>query len=425
MTRRKRRKIIKIALIVFLTLFALERLYNSQDKFQVTALDAADYGIVEIMMTTGEKLDDFDYFYDEFVDNYPFFEVNKRLHNIDWLGNKSKYKRIIRNTKTDAEFLVAMEQILGDLNDGHVNILTGETYKNHYKMTYDMYADLDNPFEPISFYEAFATPYVRFRYMFTGTMDEINSIQLYDDSVVETKKLIYDELAYMKIKDMAGSDTQKNDHIVINDFLREVKDYEKLIIDIRGNNGEIDSYWEYIVELLIDEPISYDYYSFFKDGHRYMYSPYRVEDLNTINQLDEKILDQFPEEVATDLDFYRTYTISLNPSPDNIDFKFNGEVYLLVDRNVFSSAEKFASFAKDTGFATLVGETTGGGRVFEEIPITYFPLSKLAISYSRELSINADGTINMETRTIPHIEVDSTPHEDFTKDKCIQAVIND
>ncbi len=39
------------------------------------------------------------------------------------------------------------------------------------------------------------------------------------------------------------------------------------------------------------------------------------------------------------------------------------------------------------------------------------------------MRINADGTINMETKTIPHIEVDPTPNEDFTKDKCIQAVI--
>ena len=30
----------------------------------------------------------------------------------------------------------------------------------------------------------------------------------------------------------------------------------------------------------------------------------------------------------------------------------------------------------------------------------------------------------METKTIPHIEVDSTIDEDFNKDKAIQAVVN-
>ncbi len=55
----------------------------------------------------------------------------------------------------------------------------------------------------------------------------------------------------------------------------------------------------------------------------------------------------------------------------------------------------------------------------------FLPKSKFAIKYSRELGINKDGTINMETRTIPHIEVDPTSNEDFTRDKCIQTVIQD
>ena len=55
----------------------------------------------------------------------------------------------------------------------------------------------------------------------------------------------------------------------------------------------------------------------------------------------------------------------------------------------------------------------------------FLPKTKFAIRYSRELGMNADGTINMETKTIPHIEVDATLNEDFTKDKCIQEAIND
>lgn len=90
-------------------------------------------------------------------------------------------------------------------------------------------------------------------------------------------------------------------------------------------------------------------------------------------------------------------------------------MYLLVDGEVFGSAEKFAAFAKDTGFATLVGETTGGGMSFEEIPITNIPYGGFIISYSREMVLNSDGTVNMETGT--------TPDVDMVKDKCIQAVI--
>lgn len=52
---------------------------------------------------------------------------------------------------------------------------------------------------------------------------------------------------------------------------------------------------------------------------------------------------------------------------------------------------------------------------FEEIPITNMLYGGFIISYSREMVLNSDGTVNMETGT--------TPDVDMVKDKCIQAVI--
>ncbi len=68
------------------------------------------YGFVEAKLETRLKIKDFEYLYNVLEENYPFFEVNKRQYGIDWLGNKRKYKRLIRNTKTDAEFYEAMEK---------------------------------------------------------------------------------------------------------------------------------------------------------------------------------------------------------------------------------------------------------------------------------------------------------------------------
>ncbi|NLY46092.1 MAG: S41 family peptidase [Tissierella sp.] len=427
--RQKTRFIIKIILIILLIIFAVERIYNMKDEFRVSALDASDYGITETHLPIWDKLYDFEYLYDVLEENYPFFKVNERLHNIDWLGNKRKYKRIIRNTKNDAEFLVAIDHILKDLNNGHVNVFDGQRYRRYFKNAYLYNSKFGDPWGSLRKIEILSNHHIMGRYNFFGDMDEIEHIKLYDDSALETKVLIDNELAYMEIKEMAEFDTAINDQIKIKDFLREISDYDKLIIDIRGNRGGYDSYWNYIVSLLIKEPISYNYYSFFKGDYRHSYNPYRISYLSKINKLEEGILDQFPEEVKTDFNFYRNYTVRINPwltatnSSDYINFK--GKVYLLVDNLVFSASENFASFAKDSGFATLVGETTGGDRVFEVIPFISLPKSRFVIRYSRELGINADGTINMETGTIPHIQVDPTPHEDFTKDQCIQAVIND
>ena len=205
-------------------------------------------------------------------------------------------------------------------------------------------------------------------------------------------------------------------------FLKEVEDYDKLIIDIRGNQGGEDDYWKTLVELLTDRPVEATYYSFFKDGHRIDRDPYKVEGARTILELDEAVLNRFPEEIKEDFSFYKINHILINPT-DVVDFK--GKIYLLVDKDVNYQGENFAAFAQDTGFARLVGETTGGNSAFEDIPITYLRNSKFAFSYSRELVINTDGTINQETKTTPDIEVDATMESDFNNDKAIQAVIAD
>lgn len=425
LTRKQERRLIVVIVFIILLLFMSERVYNNRDEFQVVAKDETYYGIVEAKLLTKEKIQDFEYLYNVLEENYPFFKVNERVYGIDWLGNKRKYKRLIRNTKSDAEFLVAMDRILGDLNDNHVSILDGEDFRRFYKSYYLSLVETDN-FKDFFWHDAFSSPYVMYRYQFNGNIDDV---KLYKEPVLETKVLIEDDLAYMGIKNMASFSTAKEDYMKIKKFLKEVEDYQKLIIDIRGNSGGKNDYWMDVVKLLTDRPLSVEYYSFFKSGHRYKHDPYRVDGVTTIKQLDEETLAQFPEEVKTDFSYYKTYSIQIDPTDIDQDLEgsidFRGKIYLLVDTNVHGAAENFAAFAKDTGFATLVGEPTGGGKVFESVPIVFLPNSKFAIRYSRELAINKDGSINREATTIPHIQVNGAYDDDFNKDECIQAVIND
>lgn len=399
--------------VIFLTiLFTLVACSN--EEITITAEDASVYGIVETNMSIEEKLEDFEYMYTLLEENYPFFEVNKRLHNVDWLKNKKKYENIIKNTKNDAEFFLAIDCILSDLNNPHTHVFNGEVYKRFYKHFH--------PYE----HEVLNYEKSMERYDFDGNVEKIklnpNSDFLTShDEVLETKVLIEDEVAYMKISSMSYNHI-KEDYKKVEAFLKEVEDYDKLIIDIRGNTGGFDDYWKNIVGFLIDDTLKVEYYSFYRGAYRDKYDLYAVPFSKPLAELDGKNLDKFPAEVKEDFDYYTKNIVMVQPW-NVLDFK--GKVYLLVDRYVFSSAEKFASFAKDSGFATLIGEPTGGDRVFSEIPFAYLPNSGLIIRFSAELGINVDGTINMETKTIPHIEVDATPNEDFNKDKCIQAALED
>lgn len=410
------RKYMRISVIILAIMFMVVGCFS--EEVSITAEDPITYGIVDTNLSTEEKLEDFEYMYTLLEENYPFFEVNKRLHNIDWLRNKNKYKKMIKNTKNDAEFFVAIDHILNDLNNPHTHVFNGEVYKRYYKHFY--------PYE----HEVLNYEKSMERYGFDGNVDNIelnpdSNFLISDDEVLITNILKEDEIAYMKIKSMSAYHI-KEDYGKVKDFLEQVEDYDKLIIDIRGNTGGFDDYWKNIVGFLIDEPLKMEYYSFFRGDYRDKYEMYKVATGKPIDSLDEKVWNKIPNEVRKeierDFDYYDINFVIVEPW-NVVDFK--GKVYLLVDKYVFSSAEKFASFAKDTGFANLVGETTGGDRVFAEIPFAYLPNSGLIIRFSAELGINKDGTINMETRTIPDIEIDPTPNENLMKDPCIKAVIED
>ena len=59
-----------------------------------------------------------------------------------------------------------------------------------------------------------------------------------------------------------------------------------------------------------------------------------------------------------DLTLAREIVVNIEPKADAEHFK--GQIWLLVGPQVYSSAESFAVFCKQTGFATLVGQPTGG-----------------------------------------------------------------
>lgn len=409
---RRIKKIIYTILAIFALIFLIERIYNSKPEFQTMAEASDYYGILDARFTTREKLRDFKDICITLEAEYPYFNVNQRVHNIDWIGNKKKYKRIIKNTKNDAEFLVAMDNILKELNDSNTFILTRDMYNRYIKHYYPERSGVLINERSLA------------RYSFDGNLelDPDNNFIFHNGPVLDTKILIEDELAYMKVEAMSYYHIEE-DYPKIKSFLKDVEDYDKLIIDIRGNNGGFDEYWENIVKLLINDTYSAEYYSFFKQNSKTSTDTFRVSNITTIRDLDSNVLEQFPEEIKTDFNFYKINSIQLSPEED---INFKGKIYLLVDQEVKSSAEKFAAFAKDTGFAKLVGEKTGGGMTFEEIPMVYLPYGGYIITYSKELVLNSDGTINMETKTTPHILVDDTTlNEDFNSDKCIQAVIND
>lgn len=95
--------------------------------------------------------------------------------------------------------------------------------------------------------------------------------------------------------------------------------YDNVVIDIRGNNGGTDEYFE-LLSMFTSEPV------FKRDNYR-----------NLLTGENESV--EWMAMNGTGKDYNR---------------------YLLVDDKVFSTSESLTMLCKNTGFATVIGEPTGG-----------------------------------------------------------------
>ncbi|MGB9809568.1 MAG: S41 family peptidase, partial [Caldanaerobacter sp.] len=470
---------------------------------------------IEKPLTIEQKLEDFEYMYNILKDNFPFFEVKKRVLGYDWLSRKSEFEEWIKETKNDKEFYDTMRRILNLLQNGHTHILSPKTYKDFCEVyntvscisgygpwqqvlnnknvveKYKYWSNIINEDKryivPIYFkyiegkYVAdyairekdledygiergsilqkindlttkeyieslkdkeflkydFKRNEFKMNQLLISTPDiqvvkltfltpegkiverDIKSVVMYTNSPRNIKDMKNfttaiikkDKIAYIKIYKFAFD--YKKEQEAIYEFLNQVKNYPYLIIDVRGNPGGNDMYWmQNIVAPLIDKPLKTNYYIVVRNGEyikpfikakfgRFLLSFKSTKELPTnLN---------FPKELKEDFGKFVCFPKSISPK-NPVGFK--GKIFLLVDEYVYSSSESFASFAKATKWATLVGTATGGDGIGVDPTICALPNSGLIFRFPFDMGINPDGTINEEMHTQPDIYVEET-YKDF------------
>jgi len=368
----------------------------------------------EASLTTAQKLEDFDYMWRLIEENYPFLEVNKRLNGKDFLAEKEEFRSKIAATATDSDFLKRMNYVMARLNNGH----TGMVGKDEYKYKLMVYGQGDPSMLP--WFQVLQQPQVLARY----NQKPVAALQQDQESAaavpvtgggsgssgvrsgnVKTDILEPGRTAYLGIRSFGG-EYMEMDAPVIRDFLAEVKDYKSLIIDIRKNGGGNSLYWRnYIVPLLLNKSVNYNTYSLIRGGE---YSePFlkarNFQNIRPIAEIEEEKLPNVPPEAADLFKSYIKHTDIVEPY-ESVGFK--GHIYLLVDSFVYSSAEGFASFAKSSHFATLIGGKTAGDGLGIDPLLAALPNSGYVFSFSFLMGLTSDGSCNEEVKTVPDFEVD-------------------
>lgn len=365
-------------------------------------------------LTNKEMVEDFNYVFNELKANYPFFKVLKRDYNIDFLGSYKKYLKRIENAKTDQEFVDEMTGIMGELNNYHARIAD----KAYVANTLKYYSKNWNT--PSIYYEFLKMnkQVVRNRYSLSGeqTADIGQNNQkraLPFVSKDQNSNLSFESpaegIALLKINSMLDPEKFAEDEAVLNEFLRNKHLYKALIIDIRENYGGNMDYWQkFLLPKILTSPKSVTNHLFFKDSARAKLI--LADDTLNIENLKDIDISAIKLSHASDLkdfDYYIRDTITVNPDDSQKDYGFEGNIYLMVDKAVFSAAEGMASFMKHSDAAFLIGETTGGDGITLGVINDVMPNSGLVFTYTNTLGYAPDGSIDAEKRTVPDIESSS------------------
>ncbi|MCG0276717.1 MAG: S41 family peptidase [Thermosediminibacteraceae bacterium] len=237
-----------------------------------------------------------------------------------------------------------------------------------------------------------------------GKLLRPSSVRMFETSILKEGTV-----AYIKFNSFNTTDPEADRDEILK-FFQSIRDYPFLIIDVRGNTGGNSDYWKYnIIPPLTDRYLSATFYKVFRGGEYMRKFLSGLPGLKNISELPENLV--LPPEISR----HFTYFIELGCHISEVDsIGFKGEIYILVDEEVFSTAETFVAFAKATKWATIVGTRTGGDGMGSEKPAIILPNSRLVIMFQNGMALNPDGSANAEFGTEPDIFAELT-YEDYLK----------
>lgn len=215
--------------------------------------------------------------------------------------------------------------------------------------------------------------------------------------------------AYIKINSFASRHI-KPDSSVLEKAFKDFRDYENIVIDVRGNGGGNEEYYmENIVPYIISERKSANFYILFRHGN---YIKPFLKDRGFKYMLkdgDLKLTEALPKDITLSKEYRENFGFFLINSRNIKPTKytgFKGKIFILTDHHTYSAAETFSAYAKATNMGTIVGTTTGGDGVNIDPCVLALKNSGLVVRFAMSMGINADGSINEESHTTPDIYVE-------------------
>lgn len=360
-----------------------------------------------------DALEDYDYMWNMLENNYPLLDMAERKYSLSMDALKENYRNQIDALNDKINFEVYYSLLQSCIEHfqqlGHLSVLTPAQVTNIIHST--ELAEQNHGHAGLDQYQyqyrLCNDPFVKARYDFLEDLQEhkeqTNNVTPKGAGNLEFKE-INEETGYVKIKSFntrhLADDAQRLDN-----WFKHNSGRKNMIIDITGNGGGTSQYWQdLIVAPNINEEFRYGFYYITQYGEetREQFAIDGVYEKDLSTQLDDLLyLPEIDEKNLQKVTYYGTASDTISPSGEYKNS--NTRFFLLVDRGVYSAADTFAMFCKETGFATVIGENTGGDGAGLNVYLVKLPKSNLLIRFRAMHGLNVDGSSNIEFGTTPDV----------------------
>jgi len=348
---------------------------------------------------------DLDYLLTALEQNLPTLDIIYRRHGVDMLALGQEFRAELEERESDVYYLGFWRDLRRDFlwranGISHLDALTEgmrQWLLSYYMWgrgpTFQRYVEILSI--PPAFYEDMLIGFPN---------DHIERNIVFD--IIERGSI-----AYVRVHHFAGN--LEREMVQTHRFLSEVHDYRHLIIDLRSNTGGRPRYFHDLIGYwIIREPHTMYINNFYMAGRQnieFMNSMGTMRPQSTSFTLEDAmgfVTDEYIHilEDIMRMDYHYVYRHMFSPPP-MLSIPFSGKIWMLVDENMFSAAQLVSSFYKETGYVTLVGDTTGGGLAFCNMSIfsnyLTLPNTGIIVRYDAILSLDSRGR-PIEYGTEPH-----------------------
>lgn len=408
----KRGYILRICILTLtITIFAA---CSAQPPLPVEPTVSPDDGAV----SAAAMLEDIDYLLMMLKLNYPFYGTQTTMFS----STLSEIRERISRGQTDIDgFRTEIESLLQCfVVRAHLNTISPEVY-HHQKAIFDTSQQARAEYALWS--SLFDSPRVRDYY-------ENQPLEASSEPFPSTTaQILQQNRAALVVLPTFDASRVERDHELLLPFFQSISGYSHVILDLRGNTGGSTEYWmTNVLAPLQRSLLTYDTAFLMKDGmiNRYFTAadalmPSTREWIEASDPRAADILTQYGAhaDIAKDFSWIVQSRYRISPSQEEY-VGFKGKLYVLCDARNRSAAEAFIAMCKMTGFAVLVGETTGGDGLGSGDPMYIaLPNTGILVRYTATYALNPDGTCNQVRGTVPDYEI--SEGEDAL-DACLEVI---